>query len=359
MKEESTTSFKPLSSPRLSKDFGDIEIQAGYAQGFFCDENKALKLHESMVRPRAKKAKFTNRKIDQFFKNQNIHDYEPDIKKSYFDDIETSGFSVMIADGGHLVEIKRQLGSKPDELGKKKGDLIDGYSRGSRNRFIKKLLSIDYKKMGTPLFYTLTYPGEYSDDPKAWKRDLDAFFLRLRRRYHGLCSTWRLEPQKRGAPHFCGFLWGCDDLKTKDGKVWFSSAWYEVVRSGDQKHLRAGTGISQELTIMTRIFYMAKYQTKSDKGGTRQEFDYPVGRYWGVINRKKLAIQKEEFEVDRSLYFKLRRVMKKLLKKRPTKNRFREVAKGKQNGLWVSMSNEDILKLLNLYVMNDERFVEG
>lgn len=248
------------------------------------------------------------------------------------------------------MELKKLLGKKPESLGKESGDVINGYSRESRNRFIKLLLSIDYKKMGVPFFYTLTYPGSFSNDPRVWKRDLDAFIHRMKREFPDLCGTWRLEPQKRGAPHFSGFLWGCDYLGTPKGKAWFSRAWYEVVGSGDERHLRAGTGISRELMIETRIFYLAKYQTKKEKGGVSQEFDYPVGRYWGCFERKKLSIKVEEFEIDRALFFRLRRVMKKSLEKRLGKNRFREVVKGKQNGLWLKMSNQTIESLLSLFV---------
>jgi hypothetical protein len=45
--------------------------------------------------------------------------------------------------------------------------------------------------------------------------------------------------------------------------------------------------------------------------------------------------------------------MKKRLEKKLGKNRFREAVKGKQNGLWMIMSNQDILGLLSLFV--DER----
>jgi len=271
------------------------------------------------------------------------------------DEIKTNGYTLKFTPGGRLVELKRTLGKKPEGLGKKKGDLIDGYSRESRNRFLKLLFSIDYKKMGTPLFYTLTYPGEYSKDPRVWKRDLDTFYKRLLRLYPAMCGTWRLEPQKRGAPHFCGFLWGCEELSTMQGKREFSRMWYEVVGSGDEKHLRAGTGIEKEAMIETRIFYMAKYQAKKEKGGASQQFDYPVGRYWGTFQREKIGIRSEEFQLDRNLFFKVRRVIKKKLEKCLTKNKFREVVTGKQNGLWISMSNEDILKLLNLIIDQEEK----
>jgi hypothetical protein len=312
--------------------------------------------HQQNQKEHTKNLRKTNREIDKFFRYQNIYDYERPQKKVGFQDeaeLETGAFSLRIASGGRLVELSRKLGKKPEELGKKSGDVIDGYSRESRNRFIKLLLSIDYKAMGAPFYYTMTYPGEFSNDPRVWKRDLDVFIHRLKREFPDLCGTWRLEPQKRGAPHFSGFLWGCDRLETFEGKKWFSLQWFEVVGSGDERHLWAGTGISRELMVETRIFYLAKYQTKAEKGGVSQQFDYPVGRYWGVFERKKLSINIEDRPIDRTLYFKLRRVMKKRLEKKLGKNRFREAVKGKQNGLWMIMSNQDILGLLSLFV--DER----
>jgi len=280
-------------------------------------------------------------------------------EKNYLDDLEEElkhpgRYFVEYADGGRCVTLKRKLGKKPEGLGKHKGDKQEGYSRGSRNAFLKFLLSINYEKMGMPIFYTLTYPGEFTLDPQDWKRDFDVMIHRLKHRFPVACGTWRLEPQQRGAPHFCGFLWGCDWLKTLDGKRWFSEQWFQVVGSGDEKHLRAGTGIEPEESHLNRIFYMAKYQTKAEKGGVKQEFDYPVGRYWGAFNRKNIAIQNEEMEIDRELFFKTRRVLKKLLESKLDKNKYREVIKGKQSGLWAMMSDEQILKLLNVMITNME-----
>jgi len=316
-------------------------------------DRPSINLHEENQRTPRKNPRKVNREIEKFFRYQNIYDYEQPEKRSVFEEeakkVEGS-FSLRIAYGGQLVELKRLLGKKPDDLGKKPGDIIGGYSRESRNRFIKLLLAIDYEKMGVPLYYTITYPNEWSGDPRQWKKDLDHLSHRLKRAFPDYCGTWRLEPQKRGAPHFCGFLWGCDYLESYEGKKWFSRQWFEVVGSGDEKHLLAGTGIMRELKVMDRVFYMAKYQNKKEKGGDRQEFDYAVGRYWGCFNRKKLAIKVEEFEIDRALFFRVRRVLRKCLQRRIGKNRFIEDVKGKQNGLWMKMSNETIEALLNLFV---------
>lgn len=299
----------------------------------------------------------SNDRLSKWLRYHETDDYKKTEPKYFYQEETKPGqYKLSFSPGGKLVELKRVLGHKPHELKEVNRNIIDGYSRGSRNRFLKLLISIDYKKMGVPLFYTLTYPGEYSKDPRIWKRDLDVFIKRLERLYPELCGTWRLEPQKRDAPHFSGFLWGCDDLSTMEGKLRFSKMWFEVVGSGDEKHLRAGTGIETPKDDLTGlIFYFTKYLTKTEKGGVPQEFDYPVGRYWGVFNRVKLAISKEEFEIDSKLFFKIRRVMKKKLEKCLEKNTYRKIMAAKQNGLWLIMTNETILKLMNLIIDNEER----
>lgn len=297
----------------------------------------------------------SNSPLVRWLRNHETDDYKRK-EKSYFEDYEEfpGQYKLSYSPGGKLVELKSVLGHKPKELKEIKRNIIDGYSRQSRNRLLKYLLSIDYHKMELPLFYTLTYPNEYSDDPEQWKRDLNTFIKRLERLYPDLCGIWRLEPQIREAPHFSGFLWGCDELSTMEGKKLFSKMWFEVVGSGDEKHLRAGTGIEKPDDVNGLIFYLSKYLSKSEKGGVPQEFKYPVGRYWGVFHRDRISASKEEFEIDANMFFKIRRVIKKKLEKCLRKNKFRSIMARNKNGLWAIMSNETILKLMNLIIQNEE-----
>lgn len=320
--------------------------------------NKVNRVKRPSKKSNSIKYRKTGRLASWFKSHEGLYDYELKKGPSGFiseDELKDSRYYLSYADGARLIELKRKLGKKPDNLGKLKGDVINGYSRESRNRFLKYLLSVNYNSMGAPLFYTLTYPGEYSNDPRVWKRDLMTFIKRLNRLYGDMCGTWRLEPQKRGAPHFCGFLWGCKGLETMEGKKMFSRMWFEVVGSGDEKHLRAGTGIEKEEMILKRIYYQAKYQTKDEKGGVKQEFDYPVGRYWGIFNREKIVVRMIEFEIDKNLFFKVRRVIRKKIEKCVAKNKHNEVIKGKSSGLWYALDDKTILKLLDLILTNEER----
>jgi hypothetical protein len=50
--------------------------------------------------------------------------------------------------------------------------------------------------------------------------------------------------------------------------------------------------------------------------------------------------------------------MRKKLERRLTKNKYRSVVKRKSSGLWVSMSNGDILKLVDYFVRSEEKEVD-
>ncbi len=297
---------------------------------------RAEKAYEAIYRSEGLKEGYKEKK-------DGFQDYEEFLKYS-------GKYNLSYAKGGRCVELKRVLGKKPKELGKKKGSIIDGYSRESRNRFLKFLLSIDYEKMGAPLFVTATYPGEYLNDPRVWKRDLKTLVERLKRRFPNCIVIWRLEPQKRGAPHFAMFIWGCEEFETREGKKLFSKMWYEIVGSKDERHLRAGTNIQQETDIKKRIFYMAKYITKKEKGGEKQEFDYPVGRYWGVYNKEGLSINIEQIEIDKEIFYRTKRIIRKMLKSKMAKDKHREAVKNKHNGIWASMPAKEVLKMLNYVV---------
>src|SRR5262245_28394097 len=118
---------------------------------------------------------------------------------------------------------------------------IRGFSRASRRRMLRWVQTIDREMSGMPLFVTLTYPGDWPGDPRRWKRDLDAWLKRLRRAQPAAWAVWRLEPQRRGAPHYHLLVFGVDCLPIE----WLSRTWFEVVGSGDLRHLVAGTQVQR------------------------------------------------------------------------------------------------------------------
>ena len=80
------------------------------------------------------------------------------------------------------------------------------FSKKSRKRILDEQQKLNYKHLtdGDKIkakAITLTFPRCYPDSFEA-KKILQKFFKRITRRFPRSSAIWRLEPQKRGAPHF-------------------------------------------------------------------------------------------------------------------------------------------------------------
>ena len=166
---------------------------------------------------------------------------------------------------------------------------VKGFSRGSRRRMTKRIMRVPFASFTSPkgadvvtgLFACLTYPKEYTRDHKVYQRHLDVFIRRLKRNWPYLGSISKLEFQKRGAPHFHLVVLFKSPVILPNFRAWLSQAWYEVVDSGDEKHLEAGTEahglyIPGDGGGAARLMqYLCKYITKES------EADFETGRVWG------------------------------------------------------------------------------
>lgn len=195
---------------------------------------------------------------------------------------------------------------------------ISNFSRSSRWRLMQAIGKMRIDQI--PLFVTLTYPAEFSLDPKDWKRDLATFYKRLRRRFPHSSALWKLEPQKRGAPHYHMFIWGVDELQLR---IWIAQAWYEVVDSGDKKHYHHGCKVEHIRSWAGVRSYAAKYMGKEQTGQPGWEFP---GRWWGIFNADKLPVgQLVRLGLPRAESILILRNMRKYAKmdKRRKKGRFK------------------------------------
>jgi hypothetical protein len=160
---------------------------------------------------------------------------------------------------------------------------VKTFSRSSRRRLMRTLART--KRSNMPIFVTLTYPAIFPEDPQEWKRHLKNFFARLGRQFPGAAGVWKLEPQKRGAPHYHLLIWGVDYV---DLRFWVPRAWYEVVGSDDKKHLAAGTRVEELRSWNGVMSYASKYLGKVDKAASCAELWQAAGRYWGVFQRENM-----------------------------------------------------------------------
>lgn len=157
--------------------------------------------------------------------------------------------------------------------------VVTDFSRASRRRLLHTLGRV--RRDHLPVFVTLTYPGSWPASPVEWKRHLDIFAKRLRRAWPGSAFVWKLEPQRRGAPHFHLLLWGADYSQLRG---WLPGVWYEVVASGDARHLRAGTRVEFIRSWRGVCSYASKYMGKPVMVSDDSSWVHP-GRWWGVVNR--------------------------------------------------------------------------
>jgi hypothetical protein len=215
---------------------------------------------------------------------------------------------------------------------------ITGFSRGSRQRLQRKLASINEGEVERQRwFVTLTYPGQYPACGRQWKRDLDTFIKRLQRAFAVQAVVWKLEPQKRGAPHYHLLVFSQDTLE----REWVANAWYEVVGSGRSEHLYAGTQCDEIRSWRGVLFYASKYLGKVVVGDGLPAFWETAGRWWGV--RGKLPIQEIVEELSRQEGEKFRRVVRKLIKRRCG---YRIKQWGTSAGIACFMSDVDACRLL-------------
>lgn len=184
--------------------------------------------------------------------------------------------------------------------GGKRGEITE-FSAESRMRLLHlaKNCNIDFCSM-----LTITYPADFPRDGAQVKRDLKYFKKWLCREIDGIKGLWFLEFQKRGAPHF-HFLLDVDlgeqgplILKRRGGVRRGESsdsyetcdlvekraalAWYRTVKSGDEKHLKAGVCWEKLESEDAALRYAAMHAGKPKQKSVPKEYRN-VGRFWGKI----------------------------------------------------------------------------
>ena len=208
------------------------------------------------------------------------------LSKSHIRPLPTVTFYV----GGSLVRFDSREPGDRQQASRKRSDISE-FSQKSRQRLRLSLAKVDQGKCGCPIFGTLTYPADFPLDQETFKKHLKVFSQRFLRAFPAAGFHWKLEFQSRGAAHFHPIFWNLrsDNAFLGQFRMWLACDWYEVVGSGDQKHLLAGTSadlIKSQFGIMR---YVSGYVSKSDqtKSGCK------VGRYWGIVGRANIPWAKE------------------------------------------------------------------
>lgn len=252
----------------------------------------------------------------------------------------SSRCTLTTAVGGACTKARRRYSRpRPDPYRSPRGVVRD-FSRKSRTRLQQTLCAMPKSHVGTGvLFVTLTYPAAYPGDWRRWKRQLDTWIKRLRRKFPRAAGVWKLEPQRRGAPHFHLIVIGVPFM----AKQWVSETWYEVVGSHDARHLAAGTNVQLARSHRGVLSYAAKYVTK--RQSLPADWQDGVGRWWGVFNRERLGITWQEARVSEGTYWGIIRCLRRLIAVRSGK-RDRGPPRSYAGGMWAVLDDAQAVRVL-------------
>ena len=220
------------------------------------------------------------------------------------------------AKGGTYARLKTQRLTEPSQPGLR--GAITKYTPAARRNLLRSLASINQNKVQLPLFVTLTYPGDWDDyhEPVQWKKQLNTFQKRLTREYPDHFGIWKLEPQLRGAPHFHLAIYGIDNYRGNNNDkhaihMWFSTAWYEIIGSGQVTHLSAGTQVQLAQSWNGVAGYVGKYFAKTYDQGDLPECWQSPGKLWGKLQWDKAPVELYNAKIGKEDTAKIRRVMRK------------------------------------------------
>ena len=229
---------------------------------------------------------------------------------------------------GAVLEVGTELHATGPVGGGVRGE-VRAWSSASRRRLFRALAAIPWPLLGPCLFVTLTYPSAFPTSGRVVHHHLDRLHRSIERRWGKACGVWKLEFQRRGAPHFhlclvspvrcvCGAYGqrqgspkhrscGCQ----REFREWLSAEWFRIVGSGDVAHLSAGTSV--EWLGDHPASYLAGYVSGyGGKGKGHQEVvpesALDVGRWGGFW---ALSPEWRAVRVTERDWYQLRRLMRR------------------------------------------------
>jgi len=205
---------------------------------------------------------------------------------------------VEYSEGASYLKVSRGGPKRKVYGGKRKK--ITSFSVASRRRLMYTIAKI-VRTAKLPMFVTLTYPDKFPNPDRA-KRDLKVFLQRLAREFPKSGLIWKMEPQKRGAPHFHILIWG---ITLAELRSWVDVNWYDIAGDEDINHLLWHMGKCGNKHCVQKVnswrgvwSYASKYLGKTfDVAGWGEVH---TGRFWGVVGRVNIPFgETVKMEIER------------------------------------------------------------
>jgi len=197
---------------------------------------------------------------------------------------------------------------------------VTSWSARSRRRMVRALAESGWQGHGWGMV-TLTYPGAWQQcapSAKSAHEHLRSFEKRWERRWGTAEGVWKLEFQRRGAPHF-HLLVRIPSVALPVIRRWVAEQWFDIVASRDPRHLSAGTSVDVSWRGWDGAAAIARYFGKHGLWSTKEyQHDVPeewesTGRWWGVWNLERIRCA---VQLDDDALICARRVLRKWYRSR-------------------------------------------
>jgi len=171
-------------------------------------------------------------------------------------------------------------------------DVVRGMSSASSRRLKQLLIRVPYNEVTTYLA-GVTYHHNYAAGPAKWKADLRTFGRALGRDWASFepGMIWRLEFQRRGAPHYHLLLFFRRPPAWGQLVRWLDHTWNAIAEPGNDVALDAGCNLElvrldERGGAVRLVFYLTKYLSKRGQGFLLDPETGELcktGRTWGHI----------------------------------------------------------------------------
>lgn len=166
----------------------------------------------------------------------------------------------------NCVEFNPPVSNNPTSTCKiKKRGRIFTFTKRSRFRLFRILSKIDSIDERNCMFFTLTYHYGFKKSPEKFQLDLHNFLTRVRLFDPGCQYIWRLEFQKRGAPHFHFIFFPNNIYSYSDHKKYIknlSKIWHSISDPDSKAHSKYGFKLDMINNYSKACAYLSKYIAK-------------------------------------------------------------------------------------------------
>jgi hypothetical protein len=161
-----------------------------------------------------------------------------------------------------------------------KRSTIKTFSKRSRFRLFVAMAQIKSHLVNKPFFITLTYHHGHELREASDKTVLHNFLVSMRDFDQGVQFIWRIDLQKRGAPHYHLILFPSINKKIPNRKKYMINVcniWHRVADPNSRRHKDFGCDVQNISNYRHACSYINKYLAKLPDGETGLD----KGKHWG------------------------------------------------------------------------------